>query len=237
MIEMVRRFLRQKLGSPAMLIALLLLALLCMAPLVASGGQSSSGPAVFGLVVLAAASVSKDVSSGALQMILARPIRRSEYLLGRFFGIAAAYGLFLLVTLALAFVVPRALPFLAPVPFSLPDAARTVAGGFLDGLLIAAALVFFSTFLPGYADLLGFLLMTLLIQVPGILGQLLQRPSYTRATKLLHQNIQPEVAWAEVLRGDNVLRVETGQYVLAVIVFLAAAVIVFSRREFAYGQD
>jgi ABC-type transport system involved in multi-copper enzyme maturation permease subunit len=237
MIEMVRRFLRQKLGSPAMVISLALLALLCMAPLVASGGQSASGPTIIGLCILAAASVSKDASSGALQMILARPIRRSEYVLGRLLGIAAAYGLFLLVTLALASVLPRALPFLAPVPFSFLDAVRAVAGAFLEGLLAAAVLVFFSTFLPGYADLLGFLLLALLIQVPAILGQLLQKPAYGRVTKLLHQNIQPDVPWGEVLRGQNVLRVETGQYVLALVGFVAAALIVFARREFAYGQD
>jgi ABC-type transport system involved in multi-copper enzyme maturation permease subunit len=236
-IEMARRFLRQKLGSPAMLTALGLLALLCMAPLVASGGRSLSGPAVFGLFVIAAASVSRDASSGALQMILARPIRRSDYLIGRLLGIASAFALFLSVTLVLAFVLPTVLPLLAPMPFSLPDAARAVGGAFLEGLLVAAVLVFFSTFLPGYADLLGYLLLTLLIQVPGILGQLLQKSSYTRITKVLHDNIQPDVPWAEVLRGENVLRVETGRYGLALTVFVVAALVVFSRREFAYGQD
>ena len=237
MIEMVRRFLRQKLGSPLILIVMAAFALLSMIPLVASKGRADTGAGLIVLFVLAAGSVSRDASSGALQMILARPIRRSEYLFGRFLGIAAAFGLFLLVTFVLAILMPRILPFLASTDVDAGATARALAGSFLQGMLVAAMLVFFSTFLPGYADVLAFFLFGLSLSVPEVLAGWLKAPRLTRFGTVLHENLSPTVPWDEVLRGDNVLREATGRYALALVAFLVAALVLFSRREFAYGQD
>lgn len=237
MIEMVRRFLRQKLGSPLILIVMAAFALLSMIPLVASGGRADTGASLIVLFVLAAGSISRDASSGALQMILARPIRRAEYLFGRFLGIAAAFALFLLVTFVLAIMMPKIFPFLASTDVDAAATARALTGSFLQGMLVAAMLVFFSTFLPGYADVLAFFLLGLLLGVPEVLAGWLKTPWLARAGKAIHENVSPTVPWDEVLRGDNVLREVTGRYVLALVVFLAAALVLFSRREFAYGQD
>jgi ABC-type transport system involved in multi-copper enzyme maturation permease subunit len=236
-IEMVRRFLRQKLGSPLILIVMAAFALLSMIQLVASGGRADTGASLVVLFVLAAGSVSRDASSGALQMILARPIRRSEYLFGRYFGIAAAFAIFLFATFALALLMPKVFPFLASTDVNAAATARALAGSFLQGMLVAAMLVFFSTFLPGYADVLGFFLLGLLLGVPEILAQWLKAPWLARLGTALHENVSPTVPWDEVLRGENPLRVTTGRFALALVAFLAAALVIFSRREFAYGQD
>lgn len=237
MIEMVRRFLRQKLGSPAILIVMAAFALLSLIPLVGSKGRTDTGILVVLLLVLAAGSVSRDSASGALQMILARPIRRSEYLFGRFLGIGASFGLFLLVTFVLAILIPRIIPFLTAADIDAAATARALAGSFLSGMLVAAMLLFFSTFLPGYADVLALFLCSLLINAPEGLAGWLKSPGLARFGKALRENLSPTVPWDEVLRGDNVLRASVGSYVLALVAFLVAALIVFSRREFAYGQD
>jgi ABC-type transport system involved in multi-copper enzyme maturation permease subunit len=229
-IEMVRRFLRQKLGSPLILIGMAAFALLFA---IAFGGRADTGASLIVLFVLAAGSVSRDASSGALQMILARPIRRSEYLFGRYLGIAAAFAIFLFATFALALL----FPFLASTDVNAAATARALAGSFLQGMLVAAMLVFFSTFLPGYADVLGFFLLGLLLGVPGILAQWLKVPWLARLGTALHENVSPTVPWDEVLRGENPLRVTTGRFALALVGFLAAALVIFSRREFTYGQD
>ncbi|MGH9399852.1 MAG: ABC transporter permease [Thermoanaerobaculia bacterium] len=234
---MVRRYLRQKLGSPLILIVMAAFALLSMIPLVASGGRADTGASLIVLFVLAAGSVSRDASGGALQMILARPIRRSEYLFGRVLGIATAFALFLLATFVLAILIPKVLPFLSSSDVSAGATARALAGSFLQGLLVAAMLVFFSTFLPGYSDVLAFFLFGLLLNVPEVLAGWMKAPWLGRFGKGLHENLSPTVPWDEVLRGDNILREATGRYVLALAVFLAAALVLFSRREFAYGQD
>ncbi len=79
MIEMARRLLRQKLGSPAMGIALGVLALLTAIQAALSDPERALGAGIFALALIGAGSVSRDASSGALQMILARPIRRTSW--------------------------------------------------------------------------------------------------------------------------------------------------------------
>ena len=237
MIEMIRRFLRQKFGSAPIVIALSVLVLLSVMPLLASGGQTGTGASTVVLFVLAAASVSKDASSGALQMILARPITRSAYLFGRYLGILAAYAAFLIAVLVLALALSRIFGSSGGRQVNLGSAGIAILGEFLEGMLIAAILVFFSTFLPGYADLLGYFLLLLLLQVPRALSGSLNWPWLTRFGQIASENLHPSVPWDEVLRGQNVLRAATGCYVLAVTAFLLLASVVFARREFAYGQD
>jgi hypothetical protein len=103
-IEMVRRFLRQKLDNPAIAVTLGALALMSSFPLALTGAGLK--PTTFvALVVIAAGSVSKDASSGALQMILVRPLRRTDYLFGRYLGILTAFGIFLLATILLGILI------------------------------------------------------------------------------------------------------------------------------------
>jgi len=237
MTEMMRRFLRQKFGSVATVIALSVLALLSIAPLVASGGRSGTGGSALALFVIAAASVSKDASSGALQMMLARPITRSSYLFGRFFGILAAYAAFLAIVLLLGLALSRLFGSSGGPHVELASAGVGVLGEFAQGILIAAILLFFSTFLPGYADLLGYFLLVLILQVPEMRAGDLIRPWVARVGRVVRDNVYPSVPWDEVLRGQNALREATGRYVLAVTAFLLLASAIFARREFAYGQD
>src|SRR4029078_4402692 len=154
MIEMARRFLRQNFASPGLAVALAVLALVETFGLAHGAGPSGFTIANWAIFVLAAGSVSRDVSSGALQMILSRPIRRTQYLFGRYAGIVVAFGLFLVFTALLAFAV---------VNLAAPAAASTVSPSrlpplvvetLLSGAFTAAILLFFSTFLPGIADLL-----------------------------------------------------------------------------------
>jgi hypothetical protein len=110
-IEMVRRFVRQKFGSGGLVAALVVLGLLEVLDLASHATQRGFVMASWAIFILAAGSVSRDVSSGALQMILSRPIRRTQYLFGRYVGILTSYAIFLVATSVLALVV---LQFLLP---------------------------------------------------------------------------------------------------------------------------
>jgi ABC-type transport system involved in multi-copper enzyme maturation permease subunit len=240
MTEMIRRLLRQKFGSPLIACALAAIALLTASTAAAAGLAMGASSAYLALIILAARSVSKDASSGALQMILARPIRRTEYLYGRYLGILCAYALFLAACGVLAFVFALGIfPALrVPVaPVHVGPFARDVAGSFLGAVLFSAILLFFSTFLPGYGDVLGYFLLALLLSLPQGLGQTLGKPWLTEASRVARENVLPELDWSEVLAGKDPLGAPTGRWVLAVAAFLVAAALVFRRREFAYGQD
>jgi hypothetical protein len=238
---MVRRFLRQKLGSVGVVIALAVLSLVTAIQVVVTGSGQSLETGFVALLILAAASVSRDSASGALQMILARPILRVEYLLGRYCGILLCYAMYIAATGAVALALSpllRAGLGIGSAREATPgDLARGAASALLSAALLSSVLLFFSTFLRGYGDVLGYLLLSLLLGAPDILGGALKQPWLPRLGAVVRENVLPHVDWDGVLRGSGVFSAATGQYALALTAYLALAVWIFSRREFSYGQD
>jgi len=238
-IEMVRRFLRQKFDNPIVAIALAVMALLIAFPS-ALTGQPSPSSGFLALLLIGAGSVSRDVSSGALQMILARPISRTDYLWGRFFGILSAFAIFLAAAAALTVLISAAvLPVLhvARAPLQWAALTRGFVATFLDGVLVAAVLLFFSTFLPGWGDVLGYFLLTILVSAVPSIGAGLNQEWLTRFGLGLKQNVLPEPNFGAIFSGERRVSEAVGQWALAVTIFLLAATLIFRRREFAYGHD
>jgi len=238
-IEMIRRFLRQKFDNPIVAVTLAAMALLIAFPAALSGGLSPTS-GLLALIVLGAGSVSRDISSGALQMILARPITRTDYLWGRYLGILSAFAIFLaataVLTVGISFLVPAMLHGARPTP-DWVALARGFGAAFLNAVLISAIFVFFSTFLPGWGDVLGYFLLMLFVSLGASLGDALQKPWLTRAGEVARENVLPEPKFQELLAGQRGLSATTGRWALAVAVFLVAAALIFQRREFAYGHD
>jgi hypothetical protein len=240
MTEMVHRFLRQKFSSGGVVVALSAMALLTASQLAGSGGREGFQVASLALLILAAGCVAKDASGGALQMILCRPIGRSDYLLGRYLGILTAFAAFLIGTSALGIVLARGvLPLLgSPAqPLAFGALGNLVAATFLGAVASAATILLLSTFLPGYGDVLGFILLTPLAALPDLAGQILHAPWLQKAGQILRDNLLPSLDWGAVLQGHDPLGEATGRWALAVAIYLITALAVFSRREFAYGQD
>jgi hypothetical protein len=231
-IEMVRRYVRQKYGSDGFLAALTVLALIETFTFANGGGHGGFVIVQWAIFVLAAGSISRDISSGALQMILSRPIRRTQYLFGRYLGALASYGLFLAVTSALIFLVVHATSRSAAEDASPLRLVLLAADSFLTGAFQAAILLMFSTFLPGIADLLGLLVLFIVLHLPPW-----KNPWLRNAAEAARENILPAVSWNEALRGEGILGAATGRWVFALTVYLALAAVIFSRRELPYGQD
>ena len=232
MIEMIRRFLRQKSRSAGTLVVVGVLAVASAFTLASTGGQAGAGGGAGFLVllVLAAACVAKDASGGALQMILARPIRRTDYLFGRYFGIVVGFAAFLLACSLLGVVAKAAWDVAGP-----PLSPRAMLAGLGSGTLwaaqSAAVFLFFSTFLPGYGDAAAFLGLQFLLSVQT------SAPWYQKLTETVRREVIPAVPWEKAFGGDLAALAAAGRGVLATVVFLAAASLIFARREFAYGQD
>lgn len=240
MSEMIHRFLRQRFSSAGVVVALSALCLVGAPQIAGTSGRGGFEVSTLALLILAAGCVARDASGGALQMILCRPIRRSDYLLGRYLGMLAAFGIFLLSAAALAVLFARGvLPAFGSPPASMDFDVLLVqlAATFLGGIATAATILLLSTFLPGYGDVLGFILLTPLAALPDLAGQVLKAPWLSRAGGVLRENLLPSLDWKAVLQGNDPLGEATGRWVLAVVVYLVAALALFSRREFAYGQD
>jgi len=230
MMEMVRRFLRQKSRSGGTMVLLTLLAAMSGLSVASSGGPGGPGGGSYvALLVLAAASVSRDASSGALQMILARPIRRTDYLFGRYLGIVLAFLAFTLASVGIGLVVravwgPRG--SLAPL-----ELAEGIGFATLWAAQMSAALVFFSTFLPGYGDVIALLVIQIFLSLRTNVTWMV------KTSQAIERELLPAVSWERVLHGEPEAVAASGRAVLAAMLFLAAAAVVFSRREFAYGRD
>ncbi|HEY3173656.1 MAG TPA: ABC transporter permease subunit [Thermoanaerobaculia bacterium] len=229
---MIRRFVRQKFGSPGLAAALAIFAIIEIFTFANGAGRGGFVIVHWAIFVLAAGSVSRDISSGALQMILSRPIRRTEYLFGRYLGILASYGLFLAVTSALIFFVVHLAGRSAAADTSPLSLVLLAADVFLTGAFQAAILLMFSTFLPGIADLLGLLVLFIVLNLPPW-----QKTWLRNAAEAARENILPTVSWNEALRGQGILGAATGRWVFALTVYLVLAALIFSRRELPYGQD
>jgi ABC-type transport system involved in multi-copper enzyme maturation permease subunit len=239
---MIRRYLRQKFGSIGIVIALAVFALMGASQAAATRqAEALESGGFFALVVLAAASVSKDAASGALQIILARPILRVEYLFGRYCGILLAYAAYLAATAALALLLSPLLGSLLGAEsggtLSPGELVRSAGGSLLSSALFAAVLLFFSTFLRGYGDVLAYFLLSLLLAAPGALSGPLKMPWLSTLGNIVRDNVLPRVSWNEVLRGKGILAPTTGAFALAVTAYLTFAAWIFSRREFTYGND
>lgn len=231
MIAMAERFLKQKFESPLVSVTLAVLALLIATPPALSNGAAR----LVALLLIASGAVSRDASSGALQMILARPISRTEYLGGRLLGVMAAYAIFLSVAAVFALV----LSFRFGGTSMLLSAAlpRALLGALLDGLQVAVLLLLLSTLLPSFGDALGYLFLWIAFSAASGFATALGKADLAKAARAVQENLLPEVRWDAVLAGRSIPAEALGRWVLAVTLCFVLAAAVLSRREFAYGQD
>jgi Cu-processing system permease protein len=114
---------------------------------------------------LGVASVSPEIDSGALHAVLARPLGRLQYLLGRFLALAGLLVTYVVVMSAALLLVARAVAGYQP-----GDATRAVALMVLEVLILLAVSLLGSTVLPTLANGVVMLALFGLAWLGGIIG-------------------------------------------------------------------
>lgn len=114
---------------------------------------------------LGAASVSPEIDSGALHAVLARPLGRLQYLLGRFLALAGLLLAYVVVMSAALLLVARAVAGYQP-----GNATRAVALMVLEVLILLAVSLLGSTVLPTLANGVVMLALFGLAWLGGIIG-------------------------------------------------------------------
>jgi Cu-processing system permease protein len=114
---------------------------------------------------LGVASVSPEIDSGALHAVLARPLSRLEYLLGRFLALAGLLAAYVVVMSAALLLTARVVAGYEP-----GSAARTVALMILQMLILLAVSLLGSTVLPTLANGVVMLALFGLAWLGGIIG-------------------------------------------------------------------
>jgi Cu-processing system permease protein len=114
---------------------------------------------------LGVASVSPEIDSGALHAVLARPLSRLQYLLGRFLALAGLLVAYVVVMSAALLLVARVVAGYQP-----GDASRVVALMVLEVLILLAVSLLGSTVLPTLANGVVMLALFGLAWLGGIIG-------------------------------------------------------------------
>jgi Cu-processing system permease protein len=114
---------------------------------------------------LGVASVSPEIDSGALHAVLARPLSRLEYLLGRFLALAGLLAAYVVVMSAALLLTARVVAGYEP-----GSAARTVGLMILQMLILLAVSLLGSTVLPTLANGVVMLALFGLAWLGGIIG-------------------------------------------------------------------
>jgi len=225
--------LRQRAASP---VRVALLSFMFFVPLLIVAGAPGLGLGVLGngygvVIVIAAGMIGQDVSSGVLQLLLARPVRRDTYVLSRWLG--AALGSFGVI------VVQAGLCALILWSRGLPPDARDIALLLGDNLLLAlglsAVLALCSSLMGGLGDLAILFLATLAAKLMESAGQLAQSPILSRVGTELENVCIPQVHLYEFMSPSGPPWFTIVSYVSTVVLCLALAIVFVNRKELSYA--
>jgi Cu-processing system permease protein len=111
--------------------------------------------ASFLALFLSVAAVSGEIDSGTLHAVLARPLRRSEFVIGRWLGYAVMIAAYILAMTGLVLLVARLI-----AGYEVPDPVPALLLMLLEGVLLLTLSLFGSTLMPTLAN--GIVVFTLL---------------------------------------------------------------------------
>jgi ABC-type transport system involved in multi-copper enzyme maturation permease subunit len=214
-----------------------IVAMLCGFPLLATlfapaTGLSPLGNAQGLMLALGAGMIGQDVSSGVLQLLCARPVRRSEYVLSRWMGVALAGIAISLVQLAIASALLAARGF-APPPQQMALFAATRA---LECLGLGAVLALLSSLIGGLGDLALYLIAGL---AGGVLSMVAQVKHWTwldRIGSQLMESLTPTIDLHRLLLATPMPWSPIVSYASTVALCLALAIVAVNRKELSYAS-
>ena len=230
---LVLTLLRQRLSSPMRMLFLIVVSLFMLGAAVVTRSLSPLGQlGPLFAVVFAAGILGQELSSGTLQLALARPLTRRRYVLGRWLGAVAGIA-------AIAALLIGVGAILLARNGHAPTAAElgvTYAQAVLDGAATAAVLTAFSALLGGLGDLA--ILLLLYTSLP-LLEQVAPPMGWTMLSRVLdaiHPIVAPRfalgflagagsVSWAGLANASGVL-----------VLGLGIAIAAMNRRELSYGS-
>jgi len=225
---------RQRLTSP---IRLALLGAITGFPLLAVAFMQGAGLTILGdsqgpVLVLGAGMIGQDISSGVLQLLFARPVRRPDYVLTRWLGVAIA------ASAVAALQIMIALPLLAGrgmMP-GMEEILPYAAGRVIESFGLAAVMALLSSLAPGLGDLALYLLGNMIGGVMQTAGRLKGWLWMDHLGAELAASLQPTIDVGRLLHGSPVSWYPVVAYASTVTLCLAVAIVVVNRRELSYAS-
>jgi ABC-type transport system involved in multi-copper enzyme maturation permease subunit len=226
-------FWMHRLRSPLRMVfvVLSLLSAAIQAMLMPLNPGSAGGGSILLLLIFCTGMISQDVSNGTAHLILARPVRRSEYVFSRYAAVVlATLGVYFIQVLLAAFIMNT-------------KGGPLDAGGLVPGIIsqltlifgVSAVFAFLSSVARGMGDL-G--LFAVLVVVAGIAGDVLRKLQAPRAETIsdwLAHAVYPVINDSDMMAGHGVPWLPIARYFVTVVTLLVAARYALGRRELTYA--
>jgi len=223
---------RQRLASP---LRAAMLALAVIVPALLAGNVRGMGFAPLGdayplALLFAVGMIGQDVSSGVLQLVLARPVTRAEYVINRWLGAALGASVASLLQIALAWGMMAAhgmSPPAATIGFFAATRELQIFG-------VAATMALCSTLLNGVADLSLYVMLFLSGGILTTIGQLRHARYLIVAGEEIGALVAPKVDLAGFASGAlpwHALATWGSNITLCLVL----AIVVMNRKELSYA--
>jgi Cu-processing system permease protein len=232
------------------LFALLLISAMALLPQVAAGTENKiildlglAAMSVLGLVVavfVGTGLVNKEIEKRTVLVLMAKPVSRTEFIVGKHLGLSAV----LAVLVSLMTLTYLAVLLINRVAFPLDSILISVLFLFFELCLLTAVALLFGVFTsPLLATLLTFGIYLMGHLSPDLikLGQLAKNPGLERFTQGLYL-VLPDLSRLDLknqavygiglLPDTQALFLNALYAVVYIVLLLAIAIFVFSRREF-----
>jgi ABC-type transport system involved in multi-copper enzyme maturation permease subunit len=224
---------RQRLASP---IRLFILGLMIVLPptfvgLLRGVDLSTLGDVAPLAMVFAVGMIGQDVSSGVLQLLLARPVRRWEYVVNRWLGVAIAASAASLLQIALGWAV-IAMRGDAPAWAAVVQLA---AAREFQIVGVAATMALLSSLVGGMGDLALYAVLTILGGVTGMIGQFRHSSLLVAIGQEVGALVSPRIELQAILAG-SVSWFAIATWASNVTLCLLLAVLVMNRKELSYAS-
>ncbi len=185
---------------------------------------------VFGFV-MAAGLIGQEVSSGVLTLTFARPLRRSDYVLGRWLG-ASALGS---ACVALQVIIATGVALLRHGDPTASQVALKLLEGSLAVTGVCAVLLMFSSLVPGLGDL-GLMLLALITGgVMSAMGMHWQIAWLSRSGAEIHRFIDASLDLEPFIGPGAVSWFAVTSYLSTLSICLVVAIAAVNRRELSYA--
>ena len=222
---------RQRLASPVR--ATMLGLVIVVPPLLSSAGRiglPALGDATPLALLFAVGMIGQDVSSGVLQLVLARPITRTEYVVHRWLaaGIGASVASLLQIALAWGMLaLNHAAPGAATIGLFAATREIQIFG-------VVATMALFSSVMTGVADLALYAMLFLSGGILSMVGQIQHARALIWAGEEIGALLSPKVDLATFASGAPPwLALVTWGSNLTLCLLLA--VVVMNRKELSYA--
>lgn len=225
---------RQRVSSP---VRLAIVAMLTGMPLLGVAFMPGAGLTLLGggqglVLTLGAGMIGQDVSSGVLQLLCARPVRRPEYVVSRWLGVAFAGSAISLFQLAVACGLLAARGA-APSP---QDAVMFGAGRIFESFGIAAVLAFCSSLIGGFGDLGIYLMANLGASVIQTAGTVKRWVWVERMGAEVLGALTPSIDLQRLMAASPMPWYPIVAYASTVALCVALAIVVVNRKELSYAS-